>query len=285
MGAQLRPADIEVKPRNIHFSVDKGHRQHWLSGDPVGTAVFNAMSLTFPDGERMFMDAVRHFRNQVSPKLQEDVRNFIAQEAIHSREHLVLNELVDPAVYPVAEILARVRERIAATRKRGPWPMLLATISLEHFTAMMADLRVMHDDLFANAEPAIERLWRWHCMEEMEHKAVAYDVYLEAARNWTPFQRYYRRVLSMTLVTRNFVRNTTQSASMLLEAEGYTPKAARKAVNRYLWGSPGLFRRGWRSYLAWYRPGFHPWDQKAPKEIAAWKLEFDRLSSASAQIA
>ena len=35
------------------------------SGDPVATAVFNAMSLTFPDGEKMFIDAVKHFRPQV----------------------------------------------------------------------------------------------------------------------------------------------------------------------------------------------------------------------------
>ncbi|MFP5449571.1 MAG: metal-dependent hydrolase, partial [Alphaproteobacteria bacterium] len=50
----------------------------------VATAVFNALSLTFPDGERLFMDAVRHYRDRVSGKLAEDVRGFIAQEAIHS---------------------------------------------------------------------------------------------------------------------------------------------------------------------------------------------------------
>jgi predicted metal-dependent hydrolase len=279
MDAPFRPTNLAVKPRDIHFPIEEAHSRHWLSGDAVGTAVLNAMSLTFPDGERMFMDAVRHFQHELSPGLQAEVRGFIGQEAIHSREHHILNRLLDPTVYPVEEILTQFRERVSTVRKRGPWPMLLATISLEHFTAMMTELRVIHDDLFVNAEPNIERLWRWHCLEEMEHKAVAYDVYLEVTREWSPFQRYYRRVLSMTVVTRNFVKHLTQSAARLLEAEGYTSKDARKAVNRFLWTSPGIFRRGWRSYLAWYRPGFHPWDQPAPREVAAWKSEFDNLAA------
>ena len=283
MSAKLRPAHVEVKPRDIRFGAANHGQRHWLGGDPVGTAVMNAMSLTFPDGERLFMDAVRHFRDQLSPKLQDDVRAFIAQEAIHSREHHVLNQLVDPKHYPAAEILAAVREGIAETRKAGPWPMLLATISLEHFTAMMADLRVQLDDLFAKADPAIERMWRWHAMEEMEHKAVAFDVYLEAARDWSPFTRYVRRILSMTVITRRFVETTTRHAEQLLMADGYSAKAARKAVRRYVWSKPGLFSRGWRSYLAWYRPGFHPWDHKAPKEMAAWRAEFDALSAAAPQ--
>lgn len=274
MTTTIAPADVTVSPRDLRFDVTDAAQGYWLGGDPVGTAVLNALSLTFPDGERLFMDAVRHHRPQVSGKLLEDVRGFIAQEAIHSREHHALNLLIDRDRYPVAKIESLVRRRTAFARERGPLVMLVSTICLEHFTAMMADLLMDHDDLLAGASPDIRRLWRWHAMEETEHKAVAFDVFMVVTRGWPRWRRYLRRVVSMVLITMLFTRNITGFATLLLQGDGYSPKAARKAVRRYLWGKPGLFRLAWKGYLAWYRPGFHPWDHDNRADLAAWQAEF-----------
>jgi predicted metal-dependent hydrolase len=227
------------------------------------------------------MDAVRHFRGQVSGKLAEDVRGFIAQEAIHSREHHQLNQLIDREKYPVAEIEAEIQERIAFSRSRGPMRMLIATIALEHFTAMMAEMHALHQDLFDKVEPGIERMWRWHAMEETEHKAVAYDVFMVAARDWTPWQRYLRRTISMAIITYFFTNNIARYAARLLEADGYAPDAALKAVKEFVWKKPGIFSRGWKTYFAWYRPGFHPWDQDTRELVAGWKAEFDAAPAAA----
>lgn len=278
MPAKTTPADVPVRPRDIRFDVEAAGKGHWLGGDPVGTAVFNALSLTFPDGERLFMDAVRNFRDRLDGKLAEDARGFIAQEAIHSREHHGLNGLIDRARYPVAEIEAQVRERTAMARGRGPMAMLVSTIALEHFTAMMAEMHMAHEDLFDDADPEIERLWRWHAMEETEHKAVAFDVFMAVTADWKPWRRYLRRCIAMAVITYMFSRNITRYAARLLEADGYAPDAALRAVRRFVWGEPGIFRRGWRTYFAWYRPGFHPWDQDNRLTLAAWKAEFDALA-------
>lgn len=279
MTAKTTPADVDIQPRDLRFDLEGARQGHWLGGDPVGTAVFNALSLTFPDGERMFMDAVRHYRGQLSGKLAEDVRGFIAQEAIHSREHHALNQLIDRERYPVAEIEEHVRARTALARQRGPMAMLISTIALEHFTAMMAEAHIAHQDLFDGAAPEIERMWRWHAMEETEHKAVAFDVFMEVTKGWSPFLRYRRRVVSMAVITFVFSRNITRFAARLLEADGYAPEAALKAVKRFVWNKPGLFRRGWKTYLAWYRPGFHPWDQDTRATVAAWRAEFDAAAA------
>jgi predicted metal-dependent hydrolase len=275
------PAEVEVPPRDICFELSAARDRHWLGGDPVGTAVFNALSLTFPDGERMFMDAVRHFRSGVSGKLADDVRGFIAQEAIHSREHRQLNQFIDRGHYPVDEVEAAIRDRIAIIRERGPMPMLLATIALEHFTAMMADVHAGNLELFDGVAPEIERLWRWHAMEETEHKAVAFDVFIYATRDWPPLTRYLRRVLSMAAITIMFTTNIAAYAARLLEADGYSGKDARKAVKAYLWRKPGIFTRGWKTYFAWYRPGFHPWDHDNRALIARWKHEFATAATAA----
>src|SRR5690242_4259255 len=112
MPHKMTPADVEVAPRDVRFDFAAAAQGHWMGGDPVGTAVFNVLSLTFPDGERAFIDAVRHYRSQVSGKLVEDVRGFIAQESIHAREHHALNQLIDRDRYPVEEVGAEIRERI-----------------------------------------------------------------------------------------------------------------------------------------------------------------------------
>lgn len=275
MTAKTTPADVHVPPRDIHFDVDAAKSGHWLGGDPVGTAVFNALSLTFPDGERLFIDAVRHYRGELDGKLAEDVKGFIAQEAIHSREHHHLNQLIDRTRYPVAEIEASVKERTAFARSRGPMRMLIATIALEHFTAMMADAHARHQDLFDNVDPGVERLWRWHAMEETEHKAVAYDVFMHVTRDWPPLKRYLRRTITMAMISYFFTRNITHYAALLLQADGYSYKDAAKAVKRYVWRTPGLFTRNSKTYFAWYRPGFHPWDEDNRALVAAWKAEFD----------
>lgn len=275
MADKRMPETVTITPRDIRFDMEPVKADHWFGGDPVGTAVFNALSLTFPDGERLFIDAVKNYRGQLSGKLLDDVRNFIAQEAIHSREHHALNQLIDRNKYPVAAIEAVVQERIAFSRARGPMRMLIATISLEHFTAMMAEMFAMHKNLFDKLEPGIERMWRWHAMEETEHKAVAYDVFLEVTKDWSPLKRYLRRTIAMSIISYFFTRNIERFAASLLEADGYAPEAALKAVKDFVWKKPGLFSRGWKTYLAWYRPGFHPWDQDTRELVATWKAEFD----------
>ena len=275
MSAKATPGDVSIPPRNLRFDVEPARNAHWLGGDPVGTAVFNALSLTFPDGERMFMDAVRHYRDGVTGKLADDVRGFIAQEAIHAREHHYLNDLIDRSRYPVDDILEGARALLAHARAGGPMRTLIATISLEHFTAMMADVYAESRDVFANVAPEIERLWRWHALEETEHKAVAYDVFLSATRRWMPWQRYVRRCAAMAAVTVLFTRNIAKFAALLLESDGYSAKQAKSAVRTYLWSKPGIFSRGWKIYAAWYRPGFHPWDHDNRALVQVWRREFD----------
>ena len=269
------PDDLAVAPRDIRFDLTSAQKGHWLGGDPVGTAVFNALSLTFPDGERMFMDAVKAYRDRLTGKLAEDAKGFIAQEAIHSREHHHLNSLIDRERYPVAEIEETIRGRVKMARERGPMAMLISTIALEHFTAMMAEMHARHRNLFDTTDPEIEKLWRWHAVEETEHKAVAYDVFLEVTKDWSPLKRYMIRCRAMVFVTIMFTRNISRYAARLLEADGYTPEAALKAVKRFVWGDPGIFRRGWKTYFAWYRPGFHPWDQDDRPLVADWMAEFN----------
>src|SRR5262245_59650052 len=57
-----------IHVRNISF----GHvaqKRPWLNDDPFASAFFNALSVTFPQGERFFMDSVRRYKAQLPPEL------------------------------------------------------------------------------------------------------------------------------------------------------------------------------------------------------------------------
>ena len=264
-----------VTPRNIHFDTSSAaHSATWMGGDRVATAVFNALSLTFPDGERLFMDAVRSYRDRLDGPLLAEANAFIAQEAIHSREHVGLNAGLDAAHYPVATIERMMRKRLEFLRGRGPVAMLAITIALEHFTAMMAELFLADPAFWDGTDPALVRLWQWHAMEETEHKAVAFDVFRHISRDWTPRQRYRVRVQAMVATTIFFNLNIIRYASMLLAADGMNRWAARARVVGYLFGKPGLFRRSWSAYADWYSPDFHPWHHDNRALLDTWRGAF-----------
>lgn len=279
MTAKRSPEDITILPRDLHFEVSSAKTGHWLDGDPVATAVLNTLSMTFPDGERLFMDAVRAYKDRLTGKLAQDAKDFITQEALHSREHHLLNRMIDRNKYPVERVEEQIRERIAFSRARGPMRMLISTICLEHFTAMLADMFAAHDDMFTKTEPSLRDLWRWHAMEETEHKAVAYDVFLEATKDWPAWQRYFRRCMAMALISYFFPRNIATYSAWMLEADGYTPEEAKKAVKRFLWKDPNFFGRGWKIWITWFKPGFHPWDHDNRALMSEWRSEITPVAA------
>ena len=93
--ASSTPNNIAIEPRNRTFDLDAALATDWLDNDPFLTAVFNAMSLSFPSGERHFIDSVRAYEDRITDeKLLKEVKGFYKQEGIHSREHRNYNKLL-----------------------------------------------------------------------------------------------------------------------------------------------------------------------------------------------
>ena len=110
--ASVTPTDLTIIPRDRRFGRDEQTPRWWLNGDPVGTALYNALSATFPLGEAFFVESVRAYRDGVPPRLAEDIRNFTTQEVVHSREHLAFNRRAADSGYD----LTRLEARLVATR-------------------------------------------------------------------------------------------------------------------------------------------------------------------------
>jgi predicted metal-dependent hydrolase len=269
------PDDLEITVRDRRFGREAAPARWWLGGDPVASAWFTALSLTFPRGEAFFIEAVRANREGVPPRLEAEIRAFVRQEANHSREHIAFNRAAEAAGYDVREIDRNVASLIEEASEKPPIARLAVTMALEHFTAMFAHDFLAHPEQFVRGDVEQVELWRWHAAEEIEHKGVAYDTWLHATRHWPRLRRWWIRSLVMLSVTRRFVAHRTRDALDLLEQDGFRRGAARRGLLWYLWGRPGVLRRILPAWLGFFLPGFHPWNTDDRALISRYEGDYE----------
>lgn len=259
--AAAMPPGHAIKVRDLRFARGQGTPRWWMGNDPFATAVFNSLSLSFPRGEAYFVESVRRYREMAPPQLAGQIADFVAQEVNHSREHLAFNRSVAEAGYDVAALDAAVERILIQARERPPIVSLAVTMALEHFTAMFAHLLLADEAILARADRPQADLWRWHAIEEIEHKAVAFDTWRVATAGWSRWRRWKVKALLMLLTTRNFLRLRYQGAIALLAQDDITGWRAHGGVLRYAFGRPGMVRRVVPHWIAYFLPGFHPWNR------------------------
>lgn len=251
-----RDRALTVRPMQV--KLDERTPRYWMGDNAWETHLLNALSLTFPAGERFFMRSVRALRDHVKdPQLAEQVRGFLAQEALHGREHGVMNRWLKTLGLPSGAIERHLDERIQEeAARRTPLDNLALTAALEHFTAMLAKLLLTDESLRARFHESMLPLWYWHAIEELDHKAVAFDVYQAAGGS------YERRVMWMAGATLGLVTTAVIIQWHLLKREGKqnNVRSYLRGLNRYL-GPKGYLASVLPDYLRYYRRDFHPWQE------------------------
>jgi predicted metal-dependent hydrolase len=261
MAPARTPQDLVITPRDRRFGRGMKQARWWMGGDPVATAFYNALSATFPKGEAYFVESVRAFRDGAPARLAQEIKGFITQEVMHSREHVQFNKRALEAGYDLSALEARVEWRLSITRARPPVVNLAATMALEHFTAILAHQLLGNPRHLDRADPESAALWRWHAIEEIEHKAVAYDTWLHATREWPRSRRWKVKAKVMLFVTRNFVVDRSKGTLELLRQDGITGARAWGRMLWFAWVRPGMMRKILGAWAAFFLPGFHPWNQ------------------------
>jgi predicted metal-dependent hydrolase len=256
--------------RDVHPSLNPDRITNWHGRGNHVTHFLNALSLFFPAGERFFMDSVRNYRDRVTdPELKKAVMGFIGQEAMHTREHMLYNELMSKAGLPAGPLDRFVWRYLEHVRKWMPksWQLAL-TIALEHYTAMLAGVLLSDEAFIKDSEQSYRQVWLWHALEETEHKAVAYDVWNTAMK--PGLRKYLLRTGAMVVITLTFWPAVFVFHTSLVMRD----KTCRNkllgfgsALN-YLWGKPGALRRIIPEWFDYFRPNFHPWDQDNREQLS-----------------
>ena len=254
------PADLTITPRDRRFGRSDVQKRWWLGGDPIATAFYNALSITFPRGEAFFIESVKAFRDDAPERLKEEIRAFVQQEVVHGREHIAFNKRVVDAGYDISRLEDKVTEVLKLTKGRPPALNLAVTMALEHYTAIMAQQFIADESHFAGADEESRNLWQWHAIEEIEHKGVAYDTWLHATRDWSRLKRWSVKSLMMLLVTMRFWPNRYKGMLDLLEQDGLSGPRVHMRILWLWFGRPGIVRKLIPAWSSFFLPGFHPWN-------------------------
>ncbi len=252
--------------------------RYWFACDPFKSRFFDAMSLLFPEGERFFIACVRDFRHAITdPQLERQVKDFIYQEGQHGQVHTQFNNRVKEQGVAVDHILKEEhRFLFDVFRKRMSRKYTLAqTAAAEHLTALMAHGFFAKGTL-RDADPRIRAMYAWHAVEEIEHKAVAFDVYKTVARG-----SYLTRILGMIQVSITFPLHTFLIMRHMFEVDGLRNRGRLWMKGLWwLYGPKGVFSGLLPHYLAYFKPGFHPWQQGQLKNYESWRETYEASGDA-----
>lgn len=246
---------MSITVRKKDYTFETTSPSYWYGDNKFVSTFLSALSITFPAGERFFIEAVRDCSQMDMPtQLKEDVRAFTQQEAQHSKAHAAFNAWLQAKGYRAEEFENFVKALLKVAAKLPKKHRLAATCALEHITALMADRLVTESDEFA--EPICDEFrefWKWHALEESEHKSVAFDVY--------KYNDYDEATRIATQASATLVLVVVIAAGHLYLS--WTKRGVRGPAD-VLWGlnklvgPRGFLTRSVPKYLEYYKVGFKP---------------------------
>lgn len=256
-GQHMGNAD-DIIPRDIRFGILENAQRHWLEDDIIKTVLIDGLSIFLPEGERFFIRSLKHY----GPKLQDrelaaEINGYSVQEAYHTREHEEYNRAMTKLGYDVEKMEKPIRQGFEIVK--NPLHRLSITCAIEHMTATLSTLTLRHPELMDKAAPAYRRLWMWHALEELEHKAVALDVLKAATPGMSGWRRYMVRVLGMNGTLFPFLVLFLRNVPIYAKTDGV--KTGLRFWLRFFWVTminPGYWRRCLPNVLRYYLPGFDP---------------------------
>jgi uncharacterized protein len=263
----MSPADdhLSLHARDVRFDWSS-LPVCWIPGEPVATHLLDVLHLLLPEGERWF---VRVFTAALplvrDDRLAEDVRGFVGQEMVHATSHEGALEHLTAAGLRTTSYVEQIRhlfgdllgDRDLDGDDAREWLVerVAFVAAIEHLTAVLGAWILDSPALdAAGADPTMLDMLRWHGAEEVEHRAVAHDLYMHLDG------RYLRRVRALTICAPVLLRLWAAGVVVLCRSDpAFT---GRVRLRHYLRASrrglcPGPWRLA-RWLVGYLRPGYHP---------------------------
>jgi uncharacterized protein len=228
----------------------------WLHGSAMATHLFNGLNLLFPYGERFFIRAVLDHQSQIrDPLLLAQIRGFVTQEGVHAHEHDRYFDFMRTTGYRIDGFRGKFRWFMKIL-SRFPAPLRLSmTAAAEHYTATLGGLALEDEFIVHDLHPTLRRLIIWHATEEIEHKAVAFDV-LQATH-----PSYLLRMAGFFIATVALLGWALAGTRMLLRQDRVDRKTIRAQRREVLSRNQSeLPRTVWNRLRDYLRRDFHPND-------------------------
>jgi len=252
--------------RNIAFDFSEIKENLYVRNNSFSTHFTNSLHVLFPIGEKFFIKSVKRYMNFIEdPKLKKEMIDFMGQEGVHYREHerfweqlLVLGIDAKPFANFVEKSIKYLEKffYFFLTEKYADKLSLSITTGMEHYTALFGNQslgnRAYKQDFFSKE---MEMLMLWHSAEELEHKAVAFDVLQKVD------QSYFLRVIGFVLASTFFY--TLGFGGMFYFIWKDKKRNLKKPFTQFKeflinFGTKPQDAAGWQLLLDYFKRDFHP---------------------------
>jgi predicted metal-dependent hydrolase len=172
-----------ITVRTMKFDVPSASEFHPLcvAGNSALSYTHLATGLYVAHLEPFFVKSLRRVKDQIRDEaLREDVDRFSHQEAQHYQRHMDFNKAVFAHGYPgLEQRVEKLKQDFERFLGSASDRFRLGYIEgFESYTTQFA-LRVLASGLYDHRLTGrpIGDLFKWHMLEEVEHRNVAFDVY------------------------------------------------------------------------------------------------------------
>ena len=278
---EIDPGRVQIQARKVSFDPSQTPL-HWIPGHPVASHMTNLLNVVLPAAERWFVDTFNEALPLVKdPRLAEDMRGFIGQEAVHAGTHdamlneFMINRGVDPQPvldqvdYMFSKMLAPSTSADPRRRFNHLCERLWLIAAIEHYTAVLGDfaLNSAWDDF--GADPTMVDLFRWHGSEEVEHRCVAHDV-----ANYF-HDSYFARIRAMAVAATALFAFFERGLQYLCHTDPdldltWSQIQRLRAEDSGLGLLPTYRKMFGSNTLAYFRPGYSPADFGSTAQAVAY---------------
>jgi len=266
---------IDVRPLRFDYTNIEAQDPVWSRSSPLFAIFINALAVHIPYFERYLIAAFRKVRTDIQDKqLLKDVSSIIGQEAHHARNFVDYNQFLIKR-YPEVEALDKsakayfehslendsIKSQIAYIAGYETFTFLAGMIILEGYDKWMKD-----------ADPVIRSMWVWHQVEEVEHGAVAFEVY----KYFYGAEEGYRK-RNIVKALAHIVREAWSAYKPMCRKEGYfaSPFKAIKATAFFASMSWKLLKNALPVFSKHYHPRQISEDESNPIAVA-WRERYNR---------
>jgi predicted metal-dependent hydrolase len=267
-----------ITVRKMKFPVPGPGEFHPLciAGSSVLSYTHLATSLYAAQLEPFLVLALRRVAGRIrDATLREEVERFSRQEAQHYRRHIDFNRAIFAQGYPGlearVEALKRDFDRFLAEK---PDRFCVGFVEgFESFTTQFA-LAVLGSGLYDHPRTArpIGELFKWHMLEEVEHRNVAYDVYRHL------YGGYLHRARLCWVAQRHMLRFMADCMRLMSSFDVPRYGEGCRVTRRQRFG---IARSNAGMRLISMLPGYSPHRHAVPPRIAELSAHYTRIAEST----
>lgn len=268
---------IPVRKMTFEVPAAEDFNPLYIAGNATLSYMHTALGLYVVHMEPFIVKSLRKVMPQIRDEaLREEVDRFCRQESQHYQKHADFNELVLARDYPgLEERMNRLGDDFDGfLRDRSDRFRVGFVEGFESFTSQNS-LTLLASGLYEHkrSEPRFAGLFKWHLLEEIEHRNVAYDIYQHL------YGSYLVRAGMCWVAQHHLFSFYADCLRIMSAAEGKRGGARYRTTfkHRQLFTRVDPFGKRLRSML----PGYTPHHMQVPAGIATLS---DQLSAQAASV-